>query len=681
MSAGADADADAGGDAHADDAANADADAEADADDAASADADATADAGDAADADAAADAADSDDVADAPALPDSTPGLCDPIGSHAKWALCDSGPGMCAGTFDDSAGCLAFCAAVGLACTEVWENIDGVCAADTDRPALSCSPESGHQSDWCLCGAKPACIPDCSGKTCGDDGCGGSCGGCAGQGQCLAGQCVACAPQTCASSLLECGSGHADGCGGTFSCAGACPPGLACDGGFCGTAPKPCTATACDAFPGAEGEGRFAKGGRGGDVCHVTSLSDAGAGTLRECATTQTGPRTVVFDVAGLITLGSPLTFSRNGLTLAGQTAPGDGIQIRGYQVMIKANDVIIQHLRFRAGDTKKKSCPSGSGGFTEDSLTVQGSRIIVDHVSASWGIDESLSGGSEFTDVTVQFSIIAEGLRQTGLFHGDCVSSYNPGGSDGHSMGSLFKPSVGDGTLSMHHNLFAHNNNRNPALGTYKTDQTMRADLRNNVIYNCPSMGYVSGASKEVKVNYIGNYAIFGPSSGSTAMFKGNGDSNVQLYTADNRIDTDRDGVFDGKAATSANFTDSYKTASSPFAFEAVTTHSATAALPLVLAWAGACPWSRDAPDVRVVNDVKQGKGSLINSPSSVGGWGALAAGTAAKDSDKDGMPDAWEALYGSDPALADNNGDLDGDGYTNLEAYLHWASRPTQ
>ena len=140
-----------------------------------------------------------------------------------------------------------------------------------------------------------------------------------------------------------------------------------------------------------------YAVGGRGGDVCHVTNLKNSGAGSLRACAQSQSGPRTVVFDVAGRIKLKSQINFTKNKLTLAGQTAPGDGIVISGYGVLIDANDVIVQHLRFRAGDAEAPDCPTSDDGFTEDSLTFKGKRIIIDHVSVSWGIDENLSGGND--------------------------------------------------------------------------------------------------------------------------------------------------------------------------------------------------------------------------------------------------------------------------------------------
>jgi|GEM_PF-1883785 len=604
---------------------------------------------------------------------------LCAAVKGQDSWTLCDSGPDFCAVVFEDSTGCAAVCNALGLDCTATWENADDACAPDTSRPPLTCEPGSGHQSDYCVCRTPDSpCVPDCSGKACGDDGCGGPCGSCGNGVPCVDDQCT-CVPKTCQSELMHCGQNFDDGCGGTFSCSGTCPPSMDCEDGFCGGPPAPCTANDCPAFPEAEGEGMFAGGGRGGDVCHVTNLSDSGSGSLRACSQGQSGARTVVFDVAGRIQLKSEVQFKKDKLTLAGQTAPGDGIVISGYGVQIIADDVIVQHLRFRAGDDKAPKCPGGGDGFTEDSLTVQGNRIMVDHVSASWGIDENLSGGSTFKDVTVQYCIIAEGLWQTGLWHGECNGKYEPGGEKGHSMGSLFKPSSGDGDISIHHNLYAHNGNRNPAVGSYNSDQSFRADIRNNVIYNCPSMGYTSGTSKTVQVNYVGNYGIFGPSSKSSELFKGNASNNAKLYRKDNRLDKDKDGKMDGKDHGSSMWGGEFSTTSNPFTFKPVTTHAATAVPPLVLAWSGARPWSRDKPDERVVDDVVDNKGSLVDSPDEAGGYGALDKGTPIQDMDADGMPDAFEIAYGTNPNKADNNGDIDNDGYTNLENYLHWAARP--
>jgi hypothetical protein len=515
------------------------------------------------------------------------------------------------------------------MRCLASHQDLSNACAADTARPALSCAA-TGHQSDHCVCApTTSACVPSCAGRACGDDGCGGACGACAGGDACVAG---ACRPRAAVA----------------------------------------CSSADCPAFPGAEGAGRNARGGRGGDVYHVTNLNDAGPGSLRDALTSARGPRTVVFDVAGFIDLRSPLRATVDRLTLAGQTAPGGGVTTQGFQVELRGAHIIVQHLRFRAGDARSLSA-SRPAGFTEDSLTVGGTDVIVDHVSASWGIDENLSTFSERWDrLTVQHSFITEGLHRTGLFHGEIDPSH-----PGHSMGSLFKPREGDTTVSVHHNLFAHNGNRNPAVGSYSASQTVRADVRNNVIYDCRNMGYTSGDSRAVLINYVGNYAVLGPSSTSTAMFEGEAANRVQLYQSDNRRDQNRNGRFDGTDDGWSAITGEYTRASTAFALPAVTTQRPEVALELVLTGAGARPWGRDTVDTRVAGEVRSGRGRIIDSQRDVGGWGTLAAGTVT-DRDRDGMPDDWERANGTDPARADNNGDVNGDGYTNLENYLHDASR---
>ncbi len=488
------------------------------------------------------------------------------------------------------------------------------------------------------------------------------------------------CVPQTCATALRHCGSKLPDGCGGTYNCAGTCPVGLACVKGYCGGPPKPCKAGSCLAFPGAEGAGRFALGGRGGDVCRVTSLNDKGAGSLRHCALTQKGARTVIFAVSGIITLDSPLVFTRDRLTLAGQTAPGGGIMIRGYQVGIVGSDIIVRHLRFRPGDLKIKKCDGNSGGgsFTADALSLKGKRIIVDHVSASWGVDEVLTGYGEFTDATIQYSIVAQGLGRTGIFEGKCDGDYKPGGSKTHSAGGVYKPKFGDMVVSLHHNLYAHSYSGNPTVGSYSSSQRVLADIRNNVIYSCPIMGLTSGNSKDVRVNYVSNFAVLGPSSVQTKMFTGAASNNVKLYRLANFLDATKDKVLAGKNPGGSLYGGVLTKVTSPHATAPVTTHGADTALRQVLAWAGARPWGRDQADKQFVADVQNNTGGLVNKQSS---YGAIVAAAPDKDTDSDGMPDAWEQVYGSDPKKADNNGDLDGDGYTNLEAYLHWAARASR
>jgi len=264
-------------------------------------------------------------------------------------------------------------------------------------------------------------------------------------------------------------------------------------------------------AFPGAEGEGMYVTGGRGGDVYHVTNLNDSGAGSLRYgLENAPAAGRTIVFEVGGMITLASTLRFTRPNITLAGQTAPGIGICLRNYGATVSAVNAIIRHLRFRPGDVSKGSPP----GFSGDSLSISASRVIADHCSTSWAIDESLSvNANGQSDVTVQNCFIAESLDQTGLYHDAWDANYNPGGPSHHSMGSLIKPVDGSGQATYHHNFWACNRNRNPAVGTYFATQVFKADIRNNVMYNNYNNGYrSSGLSSRIDLNYVGNYVIAG-------------------------------------------------------------------------------------------------------------------------------------------------------------------------
>ncbi len=435
-------------------------------------------------------------------------------------------------------------------------------------------------------------------------------------------------------------------------------------------------------AFPGAEGEGAYVTGGRGGDVYHVTNLNDSGLGSLRYGLDSAYSARTVVFDVGGVIELASGLGISKPNITIAGQTAPGDGICIINYGLGIFTNNVILRHVRVRPGDAFKG--PSSAGGFSGDTVSLFGSNIIVDHVSASWGIDENLScAGGGFQNITVQYSIIAEGLNQTGLYHGAWDSRYDPGGSKGHAHGSLIKPVSGDGIVTYHHNLYTNNNNRNPCPGTYDISQSLAFDFRNNVTHNNGQNGFSSGASNQILMNYVGNYLIAGSVTSSnklTVAFKSNAPNNMKIYQSGNKIDSDRDGVLDGTNTGWGMFVGDYTQESTPWALAPVTTQTADEAYATVLADAGALPWKRDSVDLRLISEVINQTGGLIDSQSEVGGYPLLSVVYGSPDADQDGMPDWWEALHPElDYLLADNNGDFTGDGYTNLEGYLNWMAIP--
>ena len=357
-------------------------------------------------------------------------------------------------------------------------------------------------------------------------------------------------------------------------------------------------------AFPGAEGFGAGTPGGRGGRESAVSTLADSGPGSLR-AAVSAPGPRIVVFTVAGLITLDSPLVIREPFLTLDGASAPGDGVCVRGDEVSIRTHDVIVRYMRFRPGDIT---------GREVDALNVMGEshHVIIDHVSASWGVDEDLSASGAIHDVTIQWSLIAEGLNH---------SVHSKGA---HGYGSLVR-AVGGVTL--HHNLWAHNDSRNPRLGdNYGNPPYPVFDVRNNVIYDHGAIA--SGMTGDhLSANFVGNYFRPGPSSNQTrGPIALTDTAAVTYFVRDNRVEG-RDAL----TADNAKLFDRIHLAgrtlvtlvTRPFPAPAVRTTNAVDALREVLADAGATRPRRDAVDARIVRDVEQRSGRIIDSQADVGGW----------------------------------------------------------
>ncbi|HEV2762914.1 MAG TPA: MBG domain-containing protein, partial [Pyrinomonadaceae bacterium] len=405
-------------------------------------------------------------------------------------------------------------------------------------------------------------------------------------------------------------------------------------------------------AFPGAEGAGANSTGGRGGDVYHVTNLNDSGAGSLREGIRTASGPRTIVFDVAGTINLNSRLTVNKSNLTIAGQTAPGDGVTVAGWPTVVtNANNVVIRYLRFRLGDL---SCPA----VQDDALWVdRATDVILDHVSASWSVDETLSV-TDSNRVTVQWSFIAESMKN---------SCHEKGA---HGYGSLIR--YGTGVVTYHHNLYAHHDSRNPRVG-----DGVGLDFVNNVLYNWGGEASYSGPAEEgtTRVNYVGNYLVAGPQTTPSKVRAFNGGSaNTQIYQSNNLMDGDKDGAHDGVNTDWAMIIGAYtRREPARFDFPQVNTHEAQKAYDLVLNTAGSS-LKRDPVDERVAGEVKNEGGHHINSQSEVGGYPALNPGAAPADTDGDGIPDEWESAHGLDPADAADGRAVAPGGYTNLERYLN-------
>jgi len=423
----------------------------------------------------------------------------------------------------------------------------------------------------------------------------------------------------------------------------------------FLPTSSRATEAPAIPAFPGAEGFGSTTPGGRGGKVIFVTNLNDSGDGSLR-AACDADGPRIVIFRVSGLITLASPITVKNPYLTIAGQTAPGDGVCLRNFTFNIATHDVVVRYLRSRLGDLSSQEA---------DSITlVAGAHdVVLDHCSATWSIDESLSLAGNVSNVTVQWCLIGDALNHSKHSKGD------------HGYGSL---SRANGPVTWHHNLWAHNNSRNPRLGdNYGRPPFPTFDVRNNVMYDYGEI--CSGLTQGVlKVNYVANYIRPGPSSKARTPIHIGGPSTLSFYIRDN--------VFEGNSAQTADNTQFFdpvvidgkrqvETVAQPFSAPLVRTSSAKDAYDAVLKTVGASLPRRDSIDAQIIDEVRRGKGSIIDSQQQMGGWPELKSATPPVDSDGDGMPDAWERRHGLNPHdPSDGVADRDKDGYTNLEEYLN-------
>lgn len=432
--------------------------------------------------------------------------------------------------------------------------------------------------------------------------------------------------------------------------------------------------------FPGAEGFGRYTTGGRGGKVYFVTKLTDDGSeGTLRY-ALDQKGPRYIVFKTGGTIYLESPLKIKEGDVTIAGQTAPGDGITVANYETFVGANNVVIRYMRFRMGDQKK---------FEGDALGARFIKnLIVDHCSMSWSTDETVSIYVN-ENTTLQWCVIAESLR----------NSFHQKGA--HGYGGI----AGGKFATFHHNIYAHHDSRNPRLGEYagsKFALTDLTDFRNNVIYNWGHNNIYGGEG--MNVNIVNNYYKPGPATMTkqrivaidknekpeTEVYNIWGKYYINGNVVEGNPEVTKDNWIQGVFAQmkhSYNLTDKDKSEikiNQPHDIQNnVKTDSPKDAYDKILQIGGAS-LIRDAIDLHVLKDVKNGsftykgsKGStngIIDSQKDVGGFPDLKHGTPLLDSDNDGMPDEWEIKNKLNPKVANANGrDLDKN-YDNIEVYFN-------
>lgn len=398
-------------------------------------------------------------------------------------------------------------------------------------------------------------------------------------------------------------------------------------------------------AFPGAEGFGSMTSGGRGGRVIEVINLNASGPGSFRE-ACEASGSRIVVFRTGGTIEINNDIEIKNPYITIAGQTAPGDGICIKGAALRISTHDVIIRGLRIRVGDNPNGPDPEQRDGVGIDNPNEPTYNIIIDHCSVSWSLDENIATCWVSHDITFQWCIISEALLAV----------------DDESYGLL----VGDNSknISVHHCLFAHNKDRSPLQKFNATSEVI-----NNVIYNWrwyATRMYSGG-------NIIGNYYKPGPNWTGGKGIAVEDIQGIKIYVKDNigpgrELNTQDDWL-------GVNAADTYRSTTSVMQPSGIITQDASEAYDLVLKNAGAVNPYRDTVDTRIIQSVKDGSGRIIWSQDEVGGWPVYNAGIPPMDTDHDGMPDTWESSYGLDPANpADGRENKGGDGYTNIEKYIN-------
>lgn len=416
-------------------------------------------------------------------------------------------------------------------------------------------------------------------------------------------------------------------------------------------------------AFPGAEGWGMYTTGGRGGIVLTVTNLNDSGEGSFRE-AVMNPNPRIVIFKISGTIGLKSELIIKDPFLTIAGQTAPGDGICLKNFPLRIQnTHNIIIRSIRVRPG------IESGLIGSEIDAIEIRESEnIIVDHSSFSWSNDEGINNWHKSGHITFQWCIMSEPLNR----------SVHEKGAHG------FASTLGGYKSSFHHNILANAVARNPSIGGNDSHHTVLLDIRNCVISN---WGHRSCDGKPLSVNIINNYYKPGPATkddvkrriaridrtdhmgfGSLWHIEGNYVEGYPDISANN---------WDGGIDFEANTSIEKNRQAEAFKVAGVTTQSATEAYKSVLANVGCT--NRDSQEERIIKQIETGKylytkDGIVDNIEQVGGYPILKTGTILKDSDGDGMPDEWEIAQGLNPHNAKDASLVFQNGYTNIENYIN-------
>jgi pectate lyase len=433
-------------------------------------------------------------------------------------------------------------------------------------------------------------------------------------------------------------------------------------------------------AFPGAEGFGKYTTGGRGGKIFIVSNLNDKGPGSFREAAEAK-GKRIIVFAVSGTVHLGTKLSI-KGDVTIAGQSAPGDGICLADNSVSLSGDNIIVRYIRFRMGDKYQKGgMVDGNGGDDAFGGTHR-KNIIIDHCSLSWSTDEvfSVYAGDS---TTLQWNLISEPLNYSYHFEtGDKDYEH-------HGYGGIW----GGLHLTAHHNLFAHCNNRNPRFNGIRHTATEFVDYRNNVIYNWGSNNIYAGEGGDY--NIVNNYFKYGPNTSKSVRARiCNPGKNETIgfgkwYVNGNYVDEAKDvignnwlGVHMGNGGTEEDKKNTV--IDEQHSAEAIITENAIDAYKAVLRSAGAS-FKRDTLDIRIISNVENRTGSFIDVQGgyphgtayelTVNAWPALKSLPSPADADKDGMPDDWEKRNGLNPSDPSDAAQIKlHNFFTNIEIYLN-------
>lgn len=419
---------------------------------------------------------------------------------------------------------------------------------------------------------------------------------------------------------------------------------------------------TGLPAFPGAWGGGMYATGGRGGRVIKVTNVNNAGPGSLREAIETD-GPRIVVFEVSGTINLSTDLVIENPDLTIAGQTAPGDGVCIRNGLLSIEADNVIVRYLKVRRGDQHPAS---------DDGIDIaRADTVMVDHCTVSWTTDETINTWHGTRNATFQWCVISESLHDSVVI-------------PGHG----FAASIGGENTTYHHNLLAHHAGRAPSIAGNHERSTVNLDWRNNLVYN---WGHRTLDGKPDSINVVNNYYKPGPATTlndrlvridnrgaynlpvGTWYVEGNLMEGMEQFVEDNWRDLALVELEDGVAVDDARI-------HQPHDVKPVPTQDSYEIVDPILKHAGATLPHRDHIDHRIIEEARTGTArygndGIISSQELVGGWPEMRSEPAPLDSNGNGIPDWWEAKYeldSTDPDLASR--DENGSGYSNIEEYIN-------